>query len=164
MFKALKDFLDNIAAQVAPASPVPREHTTHLATAVLLIEVMRADSSKSTDERSAVMTALRSRFSLTPSEGDALLALAESTASSAGDYHAFTSSLNEHFTHPEKISLVESLWQVAYSDAHLDAAENHAINKIAGLLHVTHGEYIGAKMRAKEAAGLLQGDTAPAPR
>ncbi|MDO8374882.1 MAG: TerB family tellurite resistance protein, partial [Polaromonas sp.] len=44
-------------------------------------------------------------------------------------------------------------WQVAYSDAHLDAHENHLISKIAGLLHVTHGEYIGAKMRAREAAG-----------
>ncbi len=31
---------------------------------------------------------------------------------------------------------------------------NHVISKVAGLLHVTHGEYIGAKMRAKEAAAL----------
>ena len=36
----------------------------------------------------------------------------------------------------------------------LDANENHVISKVAELLHVTHGEYIGAKLRAKEAAGL----------
>ena len=48
--------------------------------------------------------------------------------------------------------LVESLWQVAYADAHLDAHENHVISKVAGLLHVTHGEYIAAKLRAKDAA------------
>ena len=46
------------------------------------------------------------------------------------------------------------MWQVAFADEHLDAHENHLISKIAGLLHVTHGEYIAAKMRAKEAAGL----------
>ncbi len=46
------------------------------------------------------------------------------------------------------------MWQVAYADARLDAHENHLVSKIAGLLHVTHGEYIGAKLRAKEAAGL----------
>ncbi len=161
MFKALKELLDNIAAQVASASQISREHSTHLATAVLLIEVMRADTSKTAAERSSAVTALRTRFSLTPAEGDTLLNLAESTANSAGDYHAFTSSLNAHFTHPEKINLVESLWQVAYADAHLDAAENHAINKIAGLLHVTHGEYIGAKMRAKEAAGMIQASGPP---
>ena len=33
---------------------------------------------------------------------------------------------------------------------HLDAHENHLISKVAGLLHVTHGEYIAAKLRAKE--------------
>lgn len=61
--------------------------------------------------------------------------------------------MNEHFTQTQKIQMVETMWQVAYSDAHLDAHENHLISKISGLLHVTHGEYIGAKMRAKEAAG-----------
>ena len=35
---------------------------------------------------------------------------------------------------------------------HLDAHEHHTISKVAGLLHVTHGDYIAAKMRAKEAA------------
>ena len=69
------------------------------------------------------------------------------------DHHRFTSAMNEHFTQVQKIHMVETMWQVAYSDAHLDAHENHLISKIAGLLHVTHGEYIGAKMRAKEAAG-----------
>jgi uncharacterized tellurite resistance protein B-like protein len=42
------------------------------------------------------------------------------------------------------------MWQVAYADAYLDANENHTISKVAGLLHVTHGEYIAAKLRAKE--------------
>jgi uncharacterized tellurite resistance protein B-like protein len=61
--------------------------------------------------------------------------------------------LNEHFSQEQKIRVVEYMWQVAYSDAHLDAHENHLISKVAGLLHVTHGEYIGAKMRAREAGG-----------
>ncbi len=51
-----------------------------------------------------------------------------------------------------RCALVEALWQVAYADDHLDAHEQHTISKVAGLLHVTHGEYIAAKMRAKEAA------------
>jgi uncharacterized tellurite resistance protein B-like protein len=47
---------------------------------------------------------------------------------------------------------VEFMWQVAYADGALDANEHHIISKVAGLLHVTNGEYIGAKMRAKDAA------------
>ncbi len=50
--------------------------------------------------------------------------------------------------------MVEAMWRVAYADAHLDSNEQQLIDKIAELLHVTQGEYIGAKRRAKEAAGL----------
>ena len=44
------------------------------------------------------------------------------------------SAVNEHFTQARKIHRVETLWQMVYSDAHLDAHENHL-------------------MRAREAAG-----------
>ena len=36
------------------------------------------------------------------------------------------------------------------ADGHLDAHENHLISKVAGLLHVTHGEYIAAKLHARQ--------------
>ena len=124
-----------------------------LATAVLLVEVMRADPAINAGERAAVLGALREKFSLGSDELDRLLELAGSAAQTSYDYHRFTSSMNEHFSHEQKIDVIENMWQVAYSDAHLDAHENHLISKIAGLLHVTHGEYIAAKMRAKTAAG-----------
>ena len=62
--------------------------------------------------------------------------------------------MNAQFTQAQKIQVVEYMWQVAYADGHLDAHENHVISKVAGLLHVTHGEYIAAKLHAKQAAGL----------
>ncbi len=37
-------------------------------------------------------------------------------------------------------------------DGALDENEHHVISKVAGLLHVTHGEYIAAKLRAREQA------------
>lgn len=48
------------------------------------------------------------------------------------------------------------MWQMAYAEDTLGANENHLITEVAGLLHVTHGEYIAAKMRAKEDARLPQ--------
>lgn len=62
--------------------------------------------------------------------------------------------INDSFAHPQKIQLPGNLWQIAYADGQLDVHENGLIGKIAELLHVTQGEYIGTKMRAKEAAGL----------
>ena len=99
-----------------------------------------------------VLNALRSKFSLDDEELKRLLELAHDTAHTAYDYQRFTSQLNERFTQAQKVRVVEAMWQVAYADDHIDAHENHVISKVAGLLHVTHGEYIAAKMRAKEAA------------
>jgi uncharacterized tellurite resistance protein B-like protein len=155
MLRTLQDLLDAFMAPAGKPSTHEREHALQLATAVLLVEVMRADPDISAVERSTVVAALHEKFALADDELDRLLELAEQTAKTAYDYHHFTASLNENFTQAQKIRIIESMWQVAYADAHLDAHENHLISKIAGLLYVTHGEYIAAKMRAKEATGQI---------
>jgi uncharacterized tellurite resistance protein B-like protein len=152
MLRTLKDLFDSFTAPANRDAPGERAHALQLAAAVLLVDVMRADPNIDEAERTAVVGALRNRFSLAGDELARLLELAEAEAQSAYDYHRFTSSLNDHLDQPQKIAVIEAMWQVAYADAHLDANENHLISKIAGLLHVTHGEYIAAKMRAKEAA------------
>lgn len=136
------------------AASVSDAHGLQLATAVLLVEVMRSDANIGDMERAAAVSALRSKFALTDDEMQQLLAQAEHTAKNSNDYFHYTSAMNKHFTHAQKIQVVEHMWQVAYADAALDAHENHVISKVAGLLHVTHGEYIAAKLHAKQAAGL----------
>ena len=155
MFQTLKELFDSFTAPFSPeATPAERAHSVQLAAAVLLVEVVRADAAMDAAERDAMVRALRERFTLTDDEIDRLVELAVDTAKTAYDYQRFTGNLNDHFTQPQKIELVEAMWQVAYADARLDENEMHAISKVAGLLHVTHGEYIAAKMRAKEAAGV----------
>ena len=154
MLRTLKDLLNSLTEASSNTSPQDQEHQLQLATAVLLVEVLRAEPTLDAAERATVVTALRNKFSLRDDEIAALIELAQDTAHTAYDYQRFTSQLNERFTQEQKIRVVEAMWQVAYADAHLDANENHVISKVAGLLHVTHGEYIAAKLRAKEAAGL----------
>ncbi len=152
MLKTLKDLFDSLVNPAADDSPATLDHRLQLATAVLLVEVMRADANRSAVETAATIRALQRRFNLGDDEVSRLLELAEDTARSAYDYQRFTGALNDHFSQAQKIAVVEAMWQVAYADAHLDAHENHVISKVAGLLHVTHGEYIAAKMRAKAAS------------
>jgi uncharacterized tellurite resistance protein B-like protein len=97
---------------------------------------------------------LRRKFTFSDEELARVVALAEEKARAANDFFAFTSTLNDRFEHPQKVRMVELMWGVAFADGHLDANENHLISKVAGLLHVTHGEYIAAKLHAKQAAGL----------
>lgn len=149
MLRALKDLFDAISAPPA-AKPAAAEHLLQLATAVLLVEVTRADPALGAAERLAVVEALRRTFALGADELARLVELAEQTARTASDFHQFTSVINDRFDQGQKGRVVEYMWQVAYADGHLDAHENHLISKVAGLLHVTHGEYIAAKLRAKE--------------
>ena len=153
MLRTLKDLFNSLAVPQV-ASNAGYEHSLQLATAVLLVEVMRADPELGSQERLAVVAALRQKFSLADDELSRLVELAEHTARTASDFHQFTSVINDGFSQEQKIRIVEYMWQVAYSDGHLDAHENHLISKVAGLLHVTHGEYIAAKLRALQAAGL----------
>ncbi|WP_382156298.1 TerB family tellurite resistance protein [Hydrogenophaga sp. ANAO-22] len=155
MLRNLKDLFDTLTASLtAPAgaqAPAEQEHTLQLATAVLLVEVMRAEPSLQDSERDAVLTALRRKFALSDDELQRLLEMAHETARTAYDYQRFTALMNERFTQAQKIRVVESMWEVAFADHHLDAHEHHVISKVAGLLHVTHGEYIAAKLHAQAA-------------
>ncbi len=154
MLQALKELFESLLAPAGSQSPQERERTLQLATAVLLVEVMRVDGATSTAQHGAIMAALRERFAL---PDDALAQLVEralQVAETANDYYQFTSNMNEQFTQTQKIQVVESMWQVAYADAHLDENEISLIGKIAELLYVTQGQYIAAKMRAKEAAQI----------
>ena len=160
MLKALKDFLDQLSQQLAsPGATVSSagpDHRLELATAVLLVDVMRAESTLGEAERDAVLLALRRKFHLADDELDRLIELAHETVRAKNDYYQFTSLLNERFSQPQKIQVIEAMWEVALADGSVSALEHHIIGKVAGLLHVTHGEYIAAKLRAQENTGLSQ--------
>jgi uncharacterized tellurite resistance protein B-like protein len=51
------------------------------------------------------------------------------------------------------LRMVGYMWRVAYADGHLSEHERHAMWRLSDLLHVPHGAYINAKMRAKQATG-----------
>ena len=149
MFTTLKAFLEPLLPQAAPRAAF--EHTLQVATAVLLVEVMRSDASIGLSERAAVIVALRDRFALDADEVEALMVVADQTAREAHDLHTFTSRLNDQLEPEQKARIVEYMWQVAYADGRLDAHEQHVMRKLADLLYIPHGDYIAAKMRAREA-------------
>lgn len=154
MFSTLQELFDKFTGNAAVQTPGEHEHLLRLAAAVLLVEVMRADSQLQSGERQAVHAALARRFTLDEGELTRLVEQAQEQAQRANDFYHFTSRLNDHCSQPDKIALVEAMWTVAYASGALDAQEIHVISKVAGLLNVTHGEYIAAKLHAKQAAGL----------
>jgi uncharacterized tellurite resistance protein B-like protein len=149
MLKSIRDFFESHIA--ATSTPSDERHSIQLATAALLVEVARIDSQSTEDERSVVLRAVREKFGLGADEAAALIELAEAEMTQANDYFQFTSLVNRHFTQEQKLRIIELMWRVAYADAELSAHENHLMRKIGDLLHITHGDYIAAKMRAQSA-------------
>ena len=154
MLKTLKDLFDSLLPPPAGAAPDAAEHTLQLATAVMLVEVMRADTTFHPGEREAVQAALQDEFKLSEDEARALTELAQTTAQGASDLFAFTSRINDHFDMPQKLRMVEHMWRVAYADGHLNAHERHVLWRVADLLHVPQGAYVHARLRAQQAAGV----------
>lgn len=154
MLQLVKEFLATLTPN-PEAEAQERQAALQLAIAVLLVEVMRVDPTSKPAEREAVRTSLQAQSGLAGDALSQLMARAEQTAQKASDYFQFTSRINDSMTHTQKIGLIESMWNIAWASGDLDPNENHLIGKIAELLYVTQGEYIGAKMRAKEALGLI---------
>lgn len=150
MLKSIRDFFESTFGNSAPASS--DAHQIAVATAALVLEVARIDKGVSAQERTAVLTALQSKFGVTQDEASRIAELAEAEAVQATDYFQFTSLINARFTPEQKTRVIEILWQVAFIDGRLDAYEEHFIRKIADLLYVPHAVYIATKLRVRDAA------------
>ena len=125
-----------------------------VATAALLLEMMRMDDHLDDSERVAIAASLQQQFDLDAAQLDALVALAEQEARQANDYYQFTSLINRSCDADQKLRIVENLWRVAMADGHLNAHELHLMRKLADLLYVGRADYVAAKQRAREAMGL----------
>lgn len=161
MLRNLKELF--AALQPQPAAQAGAEHTLQLAAAVMLVEVMRADPGFGAAERQAVVDALHAKFALGDDEVQRLVELGERAARESTDWFEFTSHINAHFDMPAKIRMVELMWGVAYADGRLSDRERHTLWRLSDLLHVPHGAYVHARMRAQQAAGAHPQAPAPTP-
>jgi len=96
-----------------------------------------------------ILTRVKALFSLSNQEENSLISLATQEKKQATDYFQFTSLINKEFTMEQKIKLIKTLWQIAYTDGELDMYEEHIVRKMADLLHVSHMEFIKTKHQVK---------------
>ena len=139
-------FESTVAAAARAPEPDEREHGYHVATAALLVEVMRADHEVRPEEREAVLRALGAAFGdLSADETRELLERAEERADDATSLYEFTRHVNRQLDHGQKAHVVELLWRIAYADGDLDKYEEHLVRRIADLIHVPHSVFIRMK-------------------
>ena len=150
MVNTIKAFFEKHISAAPGESDSISEHSLQIATAALLVEMMRADTHISEGERKTITNAMRSKFRLTGEETEDVLKLAEDRIWESTGYFEFTSLMNKGFSYKQKIKVIEHLWEVAYADTVLDKHEEYMVRKIADLIYVSHKDFIDAKLRVKK--------------
>ncbi len=130
-----------------------REAALRMATAVLMIDVARADHVFEESEFDSVLKLVESHFGLTPEETAELVNEAGDQAEDLVSLHEFTQLLHKHLGEDEKARIIAMLWKVAYADGRLDKYEDSLVLKISDLLYVSRGRVMRLKHDAKIAAG-----------
>lgn len=130
-----------------------RTQAVALATAVLLMEVARADFDVSNSEIAAVHDLLRERLDMSAAEVTDLLEQARRQSEQAVSMYRFTRLVNDNFAAEDKSRIVEMLWRVAFADGRLDRYEDQVVRKIADLIYVPHSELIRTRNAVMEAMG-----------
>ncbi len=130
-----------------------RERALRMATAVLMLDVARADHVFEESEFDRVLNLVEIHFGLTPEEAAELVNEAGDKAEDLVSVHEFTQLLHKHLNEQEKARIIALLWQIAYADGRLDKYEDSLVLKISDLLHVSRGRVMRLKHDAQTAVG-----------
>jgi uncharacterized tellurite resistance protein B-like protein len=138
------------SATGAAASEAARDAEAQLAAAALAIELCRADFEISDDERRAVERAVQGSLGVPADRTRQLISLAEQQVRLGTRMHEFAHLIDERFSPPQKLRVVELLWRIAFADAELKAHEEYLVRKVSELIHVSREDLEAARFRARE--------------
>jgi uncharacterized tellurite resistance protein B-like protein len=148
MFDTVAKWLTGAVAQ--PGDP----DALQLAIVVLLVQAAQMDDHFDESERTTIGRLLAARFGLTPEHISRLVETAEQRAEASNQLLPFTRLVVERLSPPERVQVVEMLYEVVYADGTLDPDEDALVRRIAGLIYVPDFERGAARKRARRTLGL----------
>ena len=117
-----------------------------MATAVLLLEIARADFDQQGVETDAIIDMLCRDFGLDTGEAQELLSSAGKRLDRTVSLHEQVAALNDQLSVDEKRQMMGYIWQVAYADGELDPQEEARARYLAELLYIPHEDFIRQKL------------------
>lgn len=124
-----------------------------IATCVVILEAAGADNEFSPQECAHIVELLQHRFNLSQEDAEELIRTAVDRRAESHDLWKFTNAINQSCGLDEKLTILEEVWRIIYSDEILDGHEDYFAHKLGRLLNVTHPQLIGAKMAARGERG-----------
>ena len=152
MLKTIKVFFESKLVPATAEEPESGNLKTDLASACLLIEVMKSDHELDDREAAEFIEILQKQLDISDEDLADLVTLAEAEAKQATSLYEFTSLINAGYDYENKLALIENMWRVTYADERLDKYEEHLIRKISDLIYVSHRDFIRTKHSARSGA------------
>jgi uncharacterized tellurite resistance protein B-like protein len=156
MIRFLKTVLTNAKNEIGESYPLEYEHDKKLqiAACILLVEIGKADSNFTNDERQAVISIMQDTFDIEENYIEELIELSEKKVNENDSIYEYTTLINNNFTNEEKFNLLKNLWRLIFIDNNLDKYEEHLVKKIGTLLNIEYSNIISAKLLVKEEMGI----------
>lgn len=122
----------------------------HISAAALYIDMAKADTDYSDDEKEKIRLILKEVFQEDDKYIDQLIIDSEGELKKSISIYEFASVLNKNFTQDEKYTLIKNLWKIIFSDDTVDIYEEHLVKQIAGTLNLDRQDIIAAKFEVKK--------------
>ena len=119
-----------------------------LAIAALMVEAARADDHYEEREKTIITRGLATMFELKDDAAAALCASAEKSQAEALDIQRFT-RIAKTMTADDKITFLETMWEIILSDGERDPYEDTLMRRICGLIYVEDRESGHARARVE---------------
>ena len=147
MVDLLKKIFTKTTNGASTGKSVRTSPDVRLATCALLLEMANIDGKFSEIEKERIVELLRNNYQLSAEHAAALMKAAEDELEKSIDLWQFAKLINENYSTEEKIKVIETVWQVVYTDEILDKHEDYLVHKLANLLRLSHKQLIDAKLK-----------------
>ena len=147
MVDLLKKIFTKTTNGASTGKSVRTSPDVRLATCALLLEMANIDGKFSEIEKERIVELLRNNYQLSAEHAAALMQAAEDELEKSIDLWQFAKLINENYSTEEKIKVIETVWQVVYTDGILDKHEDYLVHKLANLLRLSHKQLIDAKLK-----------------
>ena len=147
MIDLLKKFFTKTSNEASADKSVRTSRDVRIASCALLLEMANIDGEFSELEKERIVEALTNNYQLSAEHAAALMKAAEDELEKSIDLWQFAKLINENYSTEKKIEVIETVWQVIYTDGILDKHEDYLVHKLAKLLRLSHKQLIDAKLK-----------------
>ena len=150
LIREIHEFLDRRWPRSEDGAPAITSRRLQLASAVLMVSVVRADLESRQDEHRAIEGAVGRALDLHEEAAAVVVRVAEEALELGVSFGELLQQLARECSLEQKRQLVESLWRIAFADAELATHEEYLVRKIAGRLGLSTADLVETKIRARE--------------